>query len=135
MTDALTFSLLWTVGLGFVFGVPLTVVLVYSALRGGEPPRERRARELYRILLEEEMYGEQCFSCRAHVEPEWLRCPTCTSELRGRCHGCDATIKLHWSACPWCAESLVRLPEPILVSPPELAPARPRIEHVGAAAA
>jgi hypothetical protein len=137
--DALTFSVLWTMALGFVAGLPLTVALAYSAVCGGVPARERRARELYRILLEEEMYGEQCFSCRAQVEPDWLRCPSCTTELRGRCHGCDATIKLHWSACPWCAESLQSLPEPEHVPVRDLAPApRPvdrRVEHIGAAAA
>ena len=112
MRDALTFSMLWTMALGFVAGLPLTVALVYSAIRGGEQPRERRARELYTILLEEELYGDRCFSCRGEVEPDWLRCPTCTTELHGRCDACDATVKLHWSACPWCAASLVDVPQP-----------------------
>jgi len=111
MEDALAFSMLWTVAIGFVLGAPLTVVLVHSALRGGKPDAEHRANELYRILLEEEVYRERCFSCRAEVEAEWLRCPTCLSELRGRCHSCDATVKLHWSACPWCMASLEHEPD------------------------
>jgi hypothetical protein len=95
--------------------LPLTAVLVYAALRGGEPKGEHRARELRRLLLEEEVYGgERCIECRTPVEPDWLRCPRCTAQLRQRC-ACGTTLKLHWSACPCCSMALGRLerfPEP-----------------------
>ena len=120
MTDAIEFSALWTMVFGFLAGVPLTVALFHSALRGGVPSREHRAKELYRLMLEEEIYGDQCFSCRGHVEEDWLRCPTCASALRGRCLGCGETVKLHWSACPWCAESLLKRPAPLLLPEPDV---------------
>ena len=110
MTEAQTFSLLWTLGLAAVLGVPLTLAIVHSLLRGGEPPAERRSRELYLRLLEEEVYGDRCLGCRAAVEPDWLRCPVCAEALRSRCAACDATVKLHWSACPWCATAIPSAP-------------------------
>jgi hypothetical protein len=101
--------------LGLVAAVPLTTVLLYAAWRGGEPAAERRARELRRLLLEEELYGgERCLECLASVEPDWVRCPVCTAPLRERCDGCGGLLKLHWSACPACAgglERVERLPE------------------------
>lgn len=112
MHDAWTFTVLWTLGITAVVAVPMTAAIVCSVLKGREAPAERRSRELYRLLLEEEIHGQQCFACRGRVEPEWLRCPTCTVELRGRCPGCDAIVRLHWSACPWCVAPLGRLPEP-----------------------
>lgn len=117
MGDALTFSMLWTLGLGTLLGLPLSLVLVHSALRSGTTERERRLRDLYRRVLEEDLHGERCLSCRAEVEPDWLTCPACTTELRGRCGSCDAVVKLHWSACPWCTAELAQEPEPALLRP------------------
>jgi hypothetical protein len=112
--DALGFSVLWTIGLATVFGVPFSVVLVYSGLRGGTTAGERRLRELYRLVLEEDIHGSRCFSCREEVEADWLVCPACTAELRGRCPECDALVKPHWSACPWCTTALDEpLPVPL----------------------
>jgi hypothetical protein len=109
------FSVLWTLAITALAGVPMTAAIVYSVLRSRESPSERRSRELYRILLEEEIHGEQCFACRGRVESDWLRCPTCTAALRGRCRSCEAIVRLHWSACPWCTAELGTLerdPEP-----------------------
>jgi RNA polymerase subunit RPABC4/transcription elongation factor Spt4 len=107
--DAFQFAVLWTLALGLVGAVPLTTVLLYAARRGGMSPGERRARELRRLLLEEELYGgERCVECLASVEPDWIRCPVCTGQLRTRCEGCGVLLKLHWSACPVCpAETAV----------------------------
>jgi double zinc ribbon protein len=92
---------------GLAAAVPLTLVLFYAGWRGGEPPGERRARELRRLLLEEELYGgERCLECQAEVEPDWARCPVCTAQLRERCEGCGGLLKLHWSACPACSGAL-----------------------------
>jgi hypothetical protein len=102
--DAFQFSLLWTMAFGLVAAVPLTLVLVYAAWRGGEPAAERRARELRRLLLEEELFGgERCIECLAAVEDDWVCCPVCTAQLRERCDDCGGLLKLHWSTCPECA--------------------------------
>jgi hypothetical protein len=104
MGDAVMLSLLWTFALGALVAVPLTLVLVYAAWRGGEPAAERRARALRRTLLEEEVYGgEHCVECREPVEADWLRCPVCAAQLRERCDGCGSLLKLHWAVCPTCA--------------------------------
>jgi hypothetical protein len=113
VTDALTFSALWTAAFGLLFALPLSVAIAYSVLRGGPSPAERRLRELYRVVLEQELHGEQCFVCREEVEPDWRTCPACLTALRGRCRNCEATVKLHWSTCPHCAEALDRLPTPV----------------------
>lgn len=104
MTDAIEFTVLWTIGVGLVAAVPLTAVLIYAIRGCREPPGERRARELRRLLLEEEVYGgERCFECRTPVGPDWLRCPVCAAKLRERCERCGGMLKLHWCACPTCA--------------------------------
>jgi hypothetical protein len=106
--------------LGLVAAVPLTTVLLYAAWRGGEPAAERRARELRRLVLEEELYGgERCLECLAPAEPDWVCCPVCMAQLRERCDRCGGLLKLHWSACPDCAAGLGRLeelPEPAPVA-------------------
>jgi hypothetical protein len=107
--DAVQLAVLWTIALGFVAAVPLTAVLGYSIVRSSQPAEERRARELRRLLLEEELYGgERCVECRTPVEHDWLRCPVCAAHLRERCDECGGMLKLHWSACPTCAAELVQ---------------------------
>lgn len=143
MRDAWTFAVLWSFGVAALIALPLTAVIVRALVCGREPAGERRLRELYRLVLEDEIHGEQCFACRCRVEPEWLRCPACTTELRGRCRGCRAVVRLHWSTCPWCVEPLERLTEPehvaVRVPDADLAhPPRPvgrRVDEVGAAVA
>lgn len=108
-------SIFWTFAIASVAAVPLTLVLVYAGWRGGEPPAERRARELWRSLIEEEVYGgERCVECRAPVEEDWLRCPVCTAQLRVRCNDCGGLLKLHWCACPTC--SPVREAQPLRIA-------------------
>jgi hypothetical protein len=87
--------------------IPFAAPLLYACLRPPELVAERRARELARRVLEEELApGERCLACRTPVEPEFLRCPTCADELRRRCPGCEATLRFHWSACPHCEHRL-----------------------------
>jgi hypothetical protein len=87
--------------------LPFATPLVYGCLRPPERVSERRARELSRRLLEEDLVpGERCLACRTPVEPDFLRCPGCASELRRRCPGCAATLRAHWSACPHCERAL-----------------------------
>lgn len=94
--------------------VPILGAAVYALVRP-EPASLRRERELFRRLTEEELYGgERCLECRAPVEPDWLRCPTCCERLHDRCE-CGAILELYWNVCPWCARELgglERLAEP-----------------------
>ncbi|HEV8687887.1 MAG TPA: zinc ribbon domain-containing protein [Gaiellaceae bacterium] len=114
MRDALQFTVLWTMAIGFVAAVPLTIVLAYAIVRSAEPAAERRACELHRLLLEEELYGgERCMECLTPAEPDWLRCPVCTAKLRERCDGCGGMLKLHWSACPTCVRDAATAPHRI----------------------
>jgi hypothetical protein len=91
--------------------VPFAAPLLYAFLRPAERPAERRASELARRLLEEELTaGERCLACRTPVEADFLRCPTCASELRRPCSGCGTRLRLHWSACPHCERAVERTP-------------------------
>ena len=104
MGDAVALSALWAAFVGGVFAVPLAFVLLHALLRPREPAAEARARELNRLLLEEELYGrEHCFECGATVQEDWVRCPFCSAQLRERCDGCGGLLKLHWTTCPTCA--------------------------------
>jgi len=87
--------------------LPFVAPLLYACVRPAERPAERRARELSRRVLEEELTaGERCLDCRTPVRTNFLRCPTCASELRRACSGCGTALRLHWSACPHCERAV-----------------------------
>ena len=111
-----------------VVAVPICALALRVLLGDEETPLERRERELWRQLNELEVYGgERCVGCRGEVEPDWLRCPSCTEPLKTRC-GCGALLKLHWNTCPWCASSAAEQPEPWRESLPAHRP-QPNVRH------
>ena len=96
-----------------VGALPLGVLALWFLLRDTETDADRHERALATRLAELELYGgERCLECRTPVEPEWLACPVCATELRERCDDCGGMLKLHWNACPYCASEVgVREPE------------------------
>jgi hypothetical protein len=86
---------------------PLVTPLVYGCVRPPESIAERRARDLARRLLEEELApDERCLACRTPLEEDFLRCPGCAAELRRPCRHCAEPLRLHWSACPHCTAAV-----------------------------
>jgi type IV pilus assembly protein PilB len=75
--------------------------------------------ELFRVIeLDEVDNGseDECPSCGAVTEPDYLACPACACRLAPACPTCDRKVLEHWKACPYCC---TRLDEP----PPRSKPA------------
>jgi predicted amidophosphoribosyltransferase len=47
-----------------------------------------------------------CPGCSAAVEPDFLVCPVCVTQLRRACDGCGAPLEPLWQACPYCTRPL-----------------------------
>ena len=49
------------------------------------------------------MLFRSCPVCRAGIEPSYLVCPVCTTQLKTPCGRCSAPLEPLWQACPYCA--------------------------------
>ncbi len=64
--------------------------------------------ELYDRQLEEEaLYREVeqqlvCPNCHRRVEPDWMFCPYCHTQLKKACVSCGKLLDLEWDICPYC---------------------------------
>ena len=68
--------------------------------------------ELFRVIELDEVdrgSAEECPSCGAVTEPEYLACPVCACRLSPACPSCDRKVLEHWKACPYCC---IRLDQP-----------------------
>lgn len=88
-----------------VFNLPGLVL--YLVLR----PPETLAQTYERSLEEEALLQEldqqlACPSCRRGVQPDFLLCPSCQTQLKQPCPHCQKPLHLSWKACPYCATSL-----------------------------
>ena len=63
-----------------------------------------RERELELKMIERGLDGREltCWVCSAHVEPEFLVCPVCTTRLRQACASCSRPLEPAWQVCPYC---------------------------------
>jgi type IV pilus assembly protein PilB len=79
--------------------------------------------ELFRVIeLDDVDRGreDECPSCGAVTEPDYLACPACACRLAPACPACDRKVLEHWRACPYCC---TRLDVPTSsVTPPLTAP-------------
>jgi hypothetical protein len=78
---------------------------VYALARPQLTAAEKRTRRLTAELVNEldEAAADGCLSCGATVEPEWLRCPACTTWLALPCASCGAWSERTLTTCPYCA--------------------------------
>ena len=68
--------------------------------------------ELFRVIELDEVdrgSADECPSCGAVTEPDYLACPVCACRLSPACPSCDRKVLEHWKACPYCC---VRLDQP-----------------------
>jgi hypothetical protein len=92
--------------LGVALALPLAAPVAWALLRPAETLEERRERELTRRLLEQALEpGERCLVCRTELDPRFVCCPTCATEVRKRCSACEEPVELTWLACPYCGHS------------------------------
>jgi hypothetical protein len=95
-----------------IFG-PLGLI-IYIILRPQETLAEAYARTLEEEALLHDITEEQpvCPECKHRIEPDFIICPACHTELRKACPHCGRLSLIRWDICPYCAE-----PYPL---PPEL---------------
>jgi hypothetical protein len=95
----------WLVGTATLVGaVPFVGPLVYLLFRPAETLADQRIREVELRALESRFAKAQpsCPVCRSAVEPAYLVCPVCTTQLKEPCTGCAAPLEPLWSICPFC---------------------------------
>lgn len=97
---------MWLVGTATLVGlVPFIGPLVYLLFRPAETLSDRRIRDVELRALETRLAKAQpsCPVCRSAVEPTYIVCPVCTTQLKEPCTGCNAPLEPLWSMCPFCA--------------------------------
>ncbi len=92
-----------------VFNLP--GILLYFVLR----PRETLAEGYERSLEEEALLHEfnavqACPACKSRVEPDFLVCPLCQTQLRQPCLSCQRPLSPQWKVCPYCGRPVQREP-------------------------
>jgi hypothetical protein len=97
----------WLVATATLLGlvVPYVGAMVYLLFRPPETLADARSRELEVWALEERLVrnSPRCPTCRAEVEPSFLVCPVCATQLKEPCARCSAPLEPLWQACPYCA--------------------------------
>jgi RNA polymerase subunit RPABC4/transcription elongation factor Spt4 len=84
-----------------VFNLPGLVL--YLILRPPETLDEQYERALEEeALLEEIRERQACPTCKAHVEPTFVLCPMCATQVKRRCPSCSELLQLGWKLCPYC---------------------------------
>lgn len=81
-------------------------LLLYLILR----PRETLAEQYERALEEEALLQDieerlVCPGCQRKVEPDFMVCPSCHTQLKVRCRHCGRLLHPKWDICPYCARS------------------------------
>ncbi|MFH1485284.1 MAG: zinc ribbon domain-containing protein, partial [Chloroflexota bacterium] len=77
-------------------------LLLYTILRPPETLADAYARQLQEeALMQEVEVRECCPTCKARVEPDYLVCPSCQTQLNRLCPYCNRVLRLHWGVCPY----------------------------------
>jgi type IV pilus assembly protein PilB len=65
--------------------------------------------ELFRVIEIDEVdkgSEDECPSCGAVTEPDFLACPACACRISPACPVCERKVLEHWKACPYCCTRL-----------------------------
>jgi hypothetical protein len=81
----------------------------YALMRPQQTVAERRSKRLFEALAPTLMDAPTCFDCRAPIDLDWRRCPSCTTWLQSACVACGRWSSRLETLCPWCAAD--RVPE------------------------
>jgi hypothetical protein len=103
----------WLVATAAAVGlVPVFGPLVYLLFRPPETLADVRAREVEVRALKAHLRRPEptCPVCRSGVQPDFLICPVCTTELKAPCASCERPLEPLWQACPYCAKPVGAVP-------------------------
>jgi len=84
---------------------PYVGTIIYIILRPPEYIEDVRERELETQAAEvrlAQLEQSLCPHCDAHVERDFLRCPSCLRKLKDPCTSCGRPLERTWSLCPYC---------------------------------
>ena len=95
-----------------IFG-PLGM-LIYLILRPQETLPEAYARTLEEEALLQDITGAKpvCPECKHRIEPDFIICPACHTELRKACPHCGRLMLMRWGICPYCTDPYPLPPDP-----------------------
>lgn len=81
-------------------------LFLYLILRPKETLAERHEQALAEeALLQELEQRLACPSCGVRVEPDYLLCPVCHTQLKQQCETCGRLNELTWNICPYCGQA------------------------------
>jgi hypothetical protein len=101
----------WLVGTAtlLALAVPYVGAAVYLLFRAPETLDDVHARALEVRALEQRIgiRTPHCPVCRTDVDPSFLVCPVCTTQLKQPCKSCSAALDASWQTCPYCATPVI----------------------------
>lgn len=81
-------------------------LLLYTILRPPETLAEAYARSLEEESLMQDIEERHaCPNCRYRIEPDYIICPSCRTELKHSCPSCNRLMHLGWEVCPYCGNT------------------------------
>jgi RNA polymerase subunit RPABC4/transcription elongation factor Spt4 len=90
-------------------------LLIYLILRPSNTLVEAYERSLEEESLLQDIESRlACPNCQQRVQPDYLVCPGCVTQLKKQCANCAKVLQLKWAVCPFCAHESapVAVPQP-----------------------
>lgn len=91
---------------GIVLLLPFLGIPLHLILRPPQTLAEKYERTLEEEFLRRDLEEQfVCPECQRPIEPDYLFCPHCHTQLRRRCDACQKVVDLTWRICPYCGHS------------------------------
>lgn len=88
-------------------------LILYLILRPGQTLAEAYERSLEEeVLLQGIEDVDVCPGCKQLVEPDYVICPQCYTQLKRKCADCGRLMDLSWTVCAYCGSNASRQPLP-----------------------
>ncbi|MDQ5852528.1 MAG: zinc ribbon domain-containing protein, partial [Chloroflexota bacterium] len=92
--------------IALVLVLQLPGLILYVLMRPKQTLAEKYDRALEEEYLRRDIEDDHvCPHCQRGVEPDFVVCPYCMTELRRRCPNCERTVDLTWALCPYCGST------------------------------
>jgi RNA polymerase subunit RPABC4/transcription elongation factor Spt4 len=86
-------------------------IILYFVLRPRETLAEKYERSLEEEALLQDIEERQiCPGCKQPIQPDYVLCPICHTNLRTPCIHCGRLIHPRWSLCPYCGQGQKPIP-------------------------